>query len=1042
MTTLAPEIGALVEVRARQWVVADVEADQLPVDVLELERDPQHLVTLRAVDDDAEPDETLRVVWEIEPFARTIERGGLPVPDSLDEPARFDCFLDAVRWGASTNADIRRYMAPFRSGIEIDAYQLDPLVRALKMPRVALLIADDVGLGKTIEAGLVIQELLLRFRARRVLIVVPADLQVQWHDEMRDKFGLEFRIVDSALVKKLRRERGVHANPWTHFPRLITSIDYLKREGPRRRFRETLPAPGEPLYPRRYDLLIVDEAHNVAPSGRKNYATDSFRTETVRELVPHFEHRLFLTATPHNGFDESFTALLELLDDQRFSRLVDPEPTVLRQVMVRRLKTELAEAESRHFAKRTLVPIEVDYPGDEKAAHQLLDRYAEVRRAAAGTDSTGVFAVEFVLKLLKKRLFSSPRAFARTLAQHRRTLAAKERAANEATVRAQLTRFEDETYETEDDYQEAEDAAQITAASTDVQVTEDAANLLDELERWAESASGRPDAKAECLLELIGQTCRPDGDWNDERLIVFTEYRDTQNALFELLAARGLTTDGRTEMLHGGLDTDTRTKIKEAFQAHPSESPVRILLATDAASEGINLQNHCSRLLHYEIPWNPNRLEQRNGRIDRHGQTADEVLIHHFVPAGFDADLDHSKAPGDLAGDLEFLARAVVKVERMRNMLGNVGPVIATQVTEAMLGKRREIDTNEAEKAGAAIARRFAFERHLREELAELERSYEETRAALHLGAENIRGAVELALELAHQPPLSPVGDDTYRLPQFSGAWARCLEGLEKPHTHQIRPITFDPAVARGRDDVVLCHLGHRLVQMSLRLLRAEIWREPGEHGLRRVTARGVTAKTVDGSDLDHPVGIVHARLVITGADGHRLHEELVSAGVAVEGTRTRQLGVAEVEALLVTASGGGVEGELERAVLDLHRERESVLTTAYTARARDRTESLQRTLERQRDQEIEKISAVLEELRRQIIGRLEQPDDPQQSLWESEERQQLEADRASLEQRAQQIPADILAEVAALTRRYESPSWHVFPAGVEWLVPEEWDGK
>jgi SNF2 family DNA or RNA helicase len=159
-------------------------------------------------------------------------------------------------------------LAPFQSGVEIEAYQLEPLAKALKMPRVSLLIADDVGLGKTIEAGLVAQELLLRYRARRILIVTPADLTAQWRDEMRDKFGLEFRIVDSALVKGLRREQGIHANPWTHFPRLITSIDYLKTERPMRRFRETLPGPDEPRFPRRWDLLIVDEAHNVAPSGR------------------------------------------------------------------------------------------------------------------------------------------------------------------------------------------------------------------------------------------------------------------------------------------------------------------------------------------------------------------------------------------------------------------------------------------------------------------------------------------------------------------------------------------------------------------------------------------------------------------------------------------------------------------------------------------------------------------------------------------------------------------------------------------------------
>jgi superfamily II DNA or RNA helicase len=116
---------------------------------------------------------------------------------------------------------------------------------------------------------------------------------------MRDKFGLEFRIVDSNLMRELRRRRGIHVNPWSHFPRLITSIDFLKRERPLRLFRETLPAPGEPIYPRKYDLLIVDEAHNCAPSGRGQYAIDSLRTHALRELAPHFEHKLFLTATPH-----------------------------------------------------------------------------------------------------------------------------------------------------------------------------------------------------------------------------------------------------------------------------------------------------------------------------------------------------------------------------------------------------------------------------------------------------------------------------------------------------------------------------------------------------------------------------------------------------------------------------------------------------------------------------------------------------------------------------------------------------------------------
>jgi SNF2 family DNA or RNA helicase len=156
---------------------------------------------------------------------------------------------------------------------------------------------------------------------------------------MRDKFGLEFRIIDSEAISHLRRKRGIHVNPWSHFPRLITSIDFLKRERPLRTFRETLPAGDQPSYPRAYDLLIVDEAHNVAPSGRGKYATDSMRTLAIRSLAPHFEHKLFLSATPHNGYRESFAALLELLDSQRFARAVTPDRTQLDAVMVRRMKS-------------------------------------------------------------------------------------------------------------------------------------------------------------------------------------------------------------------------------------------------------------------------------------------------------------------------------------------------------------------------------------------------------------------------------------------------------------------------------------------------------------------------------------------------------------------------------------------------------------------------------------------------------------------------------------------------------------------------------
>lgn len=227
--TSCPEIGQLVVVRKRPFVVTEIvpAAPGLASDG----GHPSHLSKLSSVEDDGIGEE-LEVIWEIEPGTAVKEKSTLPEPTAFDHPKRLQAFLDAVRWGAVSQADDSALQSPFRSGIEVDEYQLDPVVRALSMPRVNLLIADDVGLGKTIEAGLVVQEMILRHRVRSVLIICPSSLQVQWKEEMRDKFGLEFRIIDSETISQLRRNRGIHVNPWSHFPRLITSIDFLKRERP------------------------------------------------------------------------------------------------------------------------------------------------------------------------------------------------------------------------------------------------------------------------------------------------------------------------------------------------------------------------------------------------------------------------------------------------------------------------------------------------------------------------------------------------------------------------------------------------------------------------------------------------------------------------------------------------------------------------------------------------------------------------------------------------------------------------------------------
>ncbi len=1053
-----PQQGQIVIIRQRRYVVTDVLPSTLPPPHVGDLASPQHLVTLSSIEDDATA-ESAQVIWEIEPGALTIERMELPAPTGFDPPARLDAFLDAVRWGAIASADVRALQAPFRSGIDIEDYQLDPLVRAVQMPRVSLLIADDVGLGKTVEAGLVIQELIVRGRARTVLVVCPAGLQAHWRDQMRDKFGLEFRIVDSALMRQLRRSRGIHANPWSHFPRLITSVDFLKREGPMRRFREIVP--DQATYPRRFDILIVDEAHNVAPPGHGLTALDSQRTQAVRAISPHFEHKLFLTATPHNGFRESFSALLELLDNQRFARGVQPNPRQLEAVMVRRLKSELVDWDGKpRFPRRHLAAIEVDYSADERQVHAWLHEYSRLRQQNA-TDDTERFATEFVLKLLKKRLFSSPAAFATTLARHQETLAGHGKGKPTSrpasgVLRRQIAQI-DEDYADDAEYEDATGGAVEVSSRAFTALIPRERWLLEQMAQWAASASARRDCKTRTLITWLRGIVKPDGQWSDARVILFTEYRATQNWLHEILAAEGLATGERLLTLYGGMDDALRERVKAAFQASPEQSKVRILLATDAASEGIDLQNHCHRLVHIEIPWNPNRMEQRNGRIDRHGQHRDP-LVFHFVARGYRRQSEFGTVPAsELEADLEFLARAAEKVEQIREDLGKVGPVIAAQVEEAMLGKRTRLDTVYAESEAIAVRRQLKFERDLRRQIEEHYAQVQETRRTLDLTPENVQAVVETALTLAGQLPLRPARDgagqdakvssaqdtvhlasvapwrEAFFLPPLAGSWAVCIEGLAHPHTGEIRPIVFDHELARDRDDVVLAHLNHRLVQMALRLLRAEVWSPEGRRGLFRVTAR-----VVPNHALDTPAVIAHARLVVTGGSGHRLHEEIITAGGAIREGRFARFNVGQTVDALRAAGDQPVSAAMLQRLQELWPRLRESLAAALEARMRDRTAGLAKLLTERATKEARDIEIVLNELAAAIGGELDDPRYQQLSLFGDFERDRLSFNAGVLAARLQRIPTEIAAEQETIRHRYADPEPRLFPVAVTFLVPNK----
>lgn len=1048
-----PEIGQIVTVRQRRYVVSDIQQSAIPLEALSINGDnSQHLISLSSIEDDA-LGETLQVIWEIEPDARINEKSGLPDPTGFDSPKRFDSFLNAVRWGAISSADIRSLQAPFRSGITIEDYQLDPLVRAVQMPRANLLVADDVGLGKTIEAGLIVQELLLRNRARTVLIVCPSSLQIQWRDQMRDKFGLEFRIVDSELMRILRRTRGLHTNPWSHFPRLITSIDFLKRDRPMRLFKELLPADDEPKYPRKFDILIIDEAHNIAPVGRGKYATDSMRTLAIRTIAPHFEHKLFLTATPHNGYKESFTALLELLDNQRFARGIEPDRQQLQLVMVRRMKSELPPQfdGSPRFPKRHIQAIEIAYTEEEKKAHAWLQEYTELRQQNP-KDAVERYATEFMMKMLKKRLFSSPAAFLLTLERHLKTLQKTKVTPEQhkpafGILRQQLEAAEEDDPQEITDESSSDEDAILTATRLFRPLNPREKELLDNLLVWAKRSAPRPDSKIQELLKWLKTNIKSNGVWSNERVVIFTEYRATLNSLQELLAMEGFTGENRLMTLYGGMDDEKREAIKAAFQAQPEISPVRILLATDAASEGIDLQNHCHRIIHMEIPWNPNRLEQRNGRLDRHGQTKD-VLVYHFVTKGYG---DQEQNAWDVRGqgleaDLEFLFRAVKKVEQIREDLGKVGPVIAQQVEEAMLGKRRRLDTAQAERDNEPVRRMLKFERDLRAQIARHMEQLQETRQTMAFSPENTEVIVETALELAGQRPLIPIklnpspkehshanDYDAFTLPALTGSWAACAEGLAHPHSGQIRPIVFDHNAMDGRDDVVLAHLNHRLVQMSLRLLRAEVWSPASKNGLHRLTAC-----LVADSALADPAVIAFARLVVIGGDQNRLHEEIIAAGGILKEGKLVRMNVGQVNNAITATTEREPSLALQQRLLDLYPHIAPSISASLEMRSKERMESIQKLLAERSEFEAKSIESVLIELANSIRQELDEPEVLQLELFTSEEKDQLNRNMDALQRRLAAIPGEIEQEKKVIRERYSGPQTRMFPVAVMFLVPDK----
>ena len=854
-----PRTGMVATVRNRRGVIGGVRPFDGPQGVL-------HVVDIDYNDGGSPLQETL--LWEREAFARLLPPAALPEPQASTPMSEEDltALVRACRWSARTPyidpdadgpLDRLPVSAPFHGAVQVEDFQLVPLLKALRMPRVSLLIADDVGLGKTIEAGLILSELLLRRRIRRVLILTPAALRLQWRDELWTKFALAFNVVDADATVKLRRQIGLDANPWRSHARIIASYHYLKQPDVLEEFRAAGRAdPNEAPLP--WDLLIVDEAHNLTPPP---LGDESDLCKMLRHISPLFEHRVFLTATPHNGHTRSFTGLLEMLDPVRFSQtheLKSVERARIQDVLVRRLKREInARSATKKFCDR-LPPqaLTIALRRKEKALSAAFEKFREKLHTLIRTQSrrrriAGNFAVE----ILGKRMLSCSAAFAESWRRCRAGMAEPDEVTDAEVLAAQKS-LEDETV----DDREAESrrgAASSVVGAWLRPFAGDLADVSSALDQAIEELGFRSasdpaaqdpdeDARFAALKSLIESKLRAGGEWRaDERLVVFTEYKTTLDYLLRRL--REEFEPHRILCLFGGMDDPQREQIKRAF--NDPDNPVRVLVATDAASEGLNLQETARYLLHFDIPWNPARLEQRNGRLDRHGQARD-VSTWHFV----------SQDDRDLA----FLDYVVRKVDAIREDLGATGDVFDEALQRRLIAGEdnaevlRDLDRRLVEAAKLVdIPRDDRAVPAIRPEEKDPAGDLKAIAAELDLDPESMRVTLDAAMAVGagrprisnpddhgisrilqpHPPAWGPILDDYVRLPAGNAA-AGALPGLAFDPNAFIVTIGGGLPVFRPRPDALLMHLAHPLIHHALTALTRLRFPGASDRVVSRWTAR------------------------------------------------------------------------------------------------------------------------------------------------------------------------------------------------------------
>jgi superfamily II DNA or RNA helicase len=515
--------------------------------------------------------------------------------------------------GSASSSDGHVLLAPMESNVIPLPHQIHALSRAISGDRVRYLLADEVGLGKTIEAGLVMRELKLRGLVRRILVVAPKGLATQWVAEMQTHFNEQFQLVlgdDIGTLQRLAPGKDHRSSPWLLFDQVIVSLDSVKpmdkrRGWPAERVAEYNRSHFEDLVTAGWDLVVVDEAHRLGGS------TDQVaRYKLGRGLAEAAPYVLLLSATPHQGKTDSFHRLMSLLDTNAFPDEESVSRDRVAPFVIRTEKRRAIDSEGKPlFKPRRTQMVPVQWESRHQMQQLLYEAVTDyVREGYNQAMREKKRHIGFLMILMQRLVVSSTRAIRTTLERRLEVLKNGERQASlrldELENGSEVTEEFDELYD-----MDGQELLDELLKSHVVALQNEGSHVETLLEAARKCEQTGPDAKAEALMDWVYQL-QADENEPDLKVLIFTEFVPTQQMLKEFMEARGIS----VVTLNGSMDMDDRQRAQDAFRGK-----TRVLVSTDAGGEGLNLQ-FCHVIVNYDLPWNPMRIEQRIGRVDRIGQ--------------------------------------------------------------------------------------------------------------------------------------------------------------------------------------------------------------------------------------------------------------------------------------------------------------------------------------------------------------------------------------------------------------------------------------